>query len=377
MYYHQDFLILVAAGNSGDAGLNTVSDPATAKNIISVGATESLGSSFITGMRGMDYLASFSSRGPTKDGRIKPDVVAPGFFVASASAVPQSESCALRLEAGTSMSTPITAGNALLVRQYFEEGFHKNGKKNVENGIKPTAALVKAVLMNGAQYILGVSNQGVTSETRPYDENQGFGRISLIDSLPLAGHNTINGKYVDGRALQFSKNDFFNITIDDQGGKCESSILSVTLVWTDHSSRPSCNRCLLNDLDLVVVMDGVKYYPNGQDNRDDINNAERIKLDVKNGNTLIIGIAASNLVTEAQHYAMAMTGCFNVNSESYESIQDHIPKAKPGIGDMTRTKWAPVVIVVVLVTCICFWFIRKKMQKNAALRLVQHTPEME
>lgn len=52
---------------------------------------------------------------------------------------------------GTSMATPITAGTAALVRQYLEEGWYADGTKNSGTSIVPSAALLKAILMNGSQ----------------------------------------------------------------------------------------------------------------------------------------------------------------------------------------------------------------------------------
>jgi serine protease AprX len=85
VYENDDFLILVAAGNSGagDAA-NSVGSPATAKNVIAVGSHHSWGSSNPPGSLGPAYVSDFSSRGPTSDGRMKPDVLAVGHAVLSA-----------------------------------------------------------------------------------------------------------------------------------------------------------------------------------------------------------------------------------------------------------------------------------------------------
>ncbi len=230
MWEHPDMLILFSAGNSGiDSDENGVIDPdsigspATAKNCLTVGASENdrgetFGvSPYLNWGSGSwlalypvnpikdDYMASnsqgiaaFSSRGPTDDGRIKPDVVAPGTFIASArSSMTSREGWGVVDDnylymGGTSMSTPITAGTAALVREYYTE---------VENVSDPSAALIKATLINGAlnltpgQYGIG-DQQEISS--RP-DHSQGWGRIDIENSIYPSYPGVMN--YFDNIAL--------------------------------------------------------------------------------------------------------------------------------------------------------------------------------
>ncbi|KAL7526216.1 hypothetical protein ACHAXR_001376, partial [Thalassiosira sp. AJA248-18] len=209
MYDNDEFLILVAAGNSGHGdAANTVGSPATAKNIIAVGAHHNTGSSSPDFGLGPNYVADFSSRGPTIDGRTKPDMLAPGKAVLSAGAQPdQLGECdpgkvpgsldksegVLSLQ-GTSMATPVVSGTAAIVRQYFEQGYYPTGVKN-ENDImpNPSGALIKAVLMNGAQFMNGVDNGGSgVTDVKPYDNNQNFGRLALQYSVYIPGKTDVN-----------------------------------------------------------------------------------------------------------------------------------------------------------------------------------------
>lgn len=96
----RDILVLTAAGNSGPA-FRTLGTPADADSGLAVGAEDSLGA-----------IAGFSSRGPTADGRIKPDFTAPGVQVCVLSG-----SGTVRRQNGTSFATPILAGGAALVKQ--------------------------------------------------------------------------------------------------------------------------------------------------------------------------------------------------------------------------------------------------------------------
>jgi hypothetical protein len=126
-----NFLTIFAAGNEGATGLSTLNSPNLAKNTLTVGAAT-------TRMDPDDVevsestIAYFSSLGPTKDDRYYVDITAPGDYVMSAMAGNEFElysaiissnglmqSRSVMMMSGTSMATPITAGAALLIRQYF------------------------------------------------------------------------------------------------------------------------------------------------------------------------------------------------------------------------------------------------------------------
>jgi subtilisin family serine protease len=108
---------------------------------------------------GPDTMADFSSRGPCEDGRIKPDVVAPGSWIASlaSSAAPNEAAIAWSpiddlyvYMGGTSMSGPHAAGAAAVFVQYY---------KTLHTNAVPSPALVKAALINSAD-ALDQSNGG-------------------------------------------------------------------------------------------------------------------------------------------------------------------------------------------------------------------------
>ena len=115
--------MLIAAGNSGN-GDDTIGSPGTAKSSATIGAMENMNmlpAEFDDGAS-LD-LASFSSRGPTDDGRYGVDTCAPGFYIASARSDenPKDGHCSATYMAGTSMATPVTTGNAVLISQFFLE----------------------------------------------------------------------------------------------------------------------------------------------------------------------------------------------------------------------------------------------------------------
>ncbi|NJP06479.1 MAG: S8 family serine peptidase [Chloroflexaceae bacterium] len=177
VWNHRDYLVLFAAMNEGPAA-GTIGAPGTAKNVLTVGATESDRPLLGSIADNPDEMASFSSRGPTADNRIKPDVVAPGTYILSNRAAQAPASSFWQLHpntsyaysGGTSMATPLTGGAAALVREWLQE---------VRNVSTPSAALMKALLIHGAFQLPGFQTPNVDS---------GWGRVDL--------KNTINAQYV-------------------------------------------------------------------------------------------------------------------------------------------------------------------------------------
>mmetsp|Transcript_31675 Transcript_31675/g.57322 ORF Transcript_31675/g.57322 Transcript_31675/m.57322 type:complete len:600 (-) Transcript_31675:437-2236(-) len=328
MYDNDDFLILIAAGNSGHGDApNTVGSPATGKNIIAVGAHHNTDTSRTDRGLGPSYIADFSSRGPTSDGRTKPDLMAPGKAVLSAGALPdQVGECdpdsrpganskkdgVLSLQ-GTSMATPVVSGTAAIIRQYFEQGYYPTGMKNETNIYdNPSGALIKAVLMNGAQFLKGVDNgsNGVT-EIKPYDNNQNFGRLALQHSLYLPGKTDVQLNVLsDRKTVQDQRSQKAVIKIDKSDG-CAYEKLSVTLIWVEPGSSPGCTKCVLNDLDLSVELGGITHYPNNLGRPDRHNNAERVIISgVNHGDEATITVEGYNLMQNEQQYSLVATGCF-------------------------------------------------------------------
>jgi len=128
MVTQQGIIVVVAAGNDGPDEA-TIGCPATCPDALTVGAIDR-----------ETRIAQFSSRGPTRDGRIKPDVVAPGVYILSATtglidAMQWADGPKLGAISGTSMATPHIAGFLALLVQYCRE-----------KGIKLTTAMVKDML---------------------------------------------------------------------------------------------------------------------------------------------------------------------------------------------------------------------------------------
>src|SRR5205085_6386398 len=121
----QPYILEFSAGNAGP-GFQTVGSPAVAKNVIATGASENDRPDLIIYSDGPDAMADFSSRGPCEDGRIKPDVVAPGTWIASLkSAAATDENAWAPIDnfylymGGTSQAGPHASGAAAVFVQYY------------------------------------------------------------------------------------------------------------------------------------------------------------------------------------------------------------------------------------------------------------------
>jgi subtilisin family serine protease len=158
---NRDFLIVCAAGNSSLT--NIVGSPSTAKNGLSVAAGQAGANAHL--------IAGFSSRGWTRDGRIKPDLTAPGQSVTSANNDGNitTFNCTTSTGDGTSYASPMVCGLAALVRDYFARGYYPGGvPAPADARTNISAALVKAVLLNGCVDMSG-------AVARPPARDQGWG----------------------------------------------------------------------------------------------------------------------------------------------------------------------------------------------------------
>ncbi len=295
---HKDFLAVFAAGNSGP-GVGTALSPATGKNVVAAGAT-------LRGT-GAEGMASFSSCGPTADGRVKPDVTMPGASILSADADNDVDTmnCNLRSASGTSMATPGVAGALALIRQYFTAGFYPSGAAVAADEMIPSAALLKAVLVNSGHDMADVA-------PIPAD-CQGWGRVLLDDALHFRGQAR--------RLLVEDDNPGFARGSSGEERRFELFVergepLEVTLVWTDFPSTPAAARNLVNDLDLVVTGPGGTFRGNvfaGGASRpggaaDRRNNVEQVLLENPAAGAYTVTVRSFNVPQGPQPFALVVTG---------------------------------------------------------------------
>lgn len=122
-----------------------------------------------SGCPNYEDIAAYSSYGPTQDARIKPDVVAPGEVTSAASDGRYTgviDACPTLRKKGTSMATPVAAGNAAIARQYFADGFYPNGERSPGREYVPSGVLLKAVLLGGASNMIGYTEVGSGARAR-------------------------------------------------------------------------------------------------------------------------------------------------------------------------------------------------------------------
>ncbi len=302
---YQPYILEFSAGNAGPNS-QTIASPACAKNVIATGASDNapatLSTTYGLYADGIDTMADFSSRGPCADGRIKPDVVAPGTWIASAAS-----SFALNLAGtswtviddlyvfmgGTSMAGPHAAGAAAVFVQFY--------KATHTNAI-PSPALTKAALINSADE-LDQANGG----PGPVPNNdEGWGRINLENIITTNFAAAPRAfQYVDQTVLLTNTQVFTQHIFVRSSGQP----LKVTMAYTDVPGFPGALPALVNDLDLeVIAPDGTLYRGNqfgagesvaNAPNADKLNNVEGVYLSVPVVGDYQVRVRASKIVQDA------------------------------------------------------------------------------
>jgi len=300
MWNHKDFLIFFAAGNAGNAA-GSVGSPSTNKNGVAVGATLRSTSA--------NSMASFSSCGPTDDGRIKPEVTVPGSSIISANSdnSTTTNNCGTKSSSGTSMATPGAAGLTALIRQYYTEGWYPSGTKIGADAITPSASLLRATLVN--------SSVNMTGTTAIPGNCQGWGRVTIDEALYFAGESRkLKIKEETTGFASGSSGTDFTYTYTVQGS---SQAFKATLVWTDYPSTPAANPHINNDLDLRVtgptgtlwlgnVFSGGASATGGSADRK--NTLEQVLLASPAVGTYTVTVRSYNVPNGPQPFSLVLTG---------------------------------------------------------------------
>ena len=295
--YGDTINVVFAAGNErndGDCGMSSTSPylnyavlgpPGTGKNIITVGATNS----------NDDSMTSFSSWGPVDDGRLKPDIVAPGcqsngdYAVTSAST-----SNGYTTMCGTSMAAPATSGIvALLIEQW--RALHSNQD--------PLPSTVKALLIHGAFDL----DDGTSYYNPGPDYASGYGRVDAQASADLIRNDQVHEE--NSISHGETKTFYFNVAPGD-------TIAKVTLVWDDEPGSVFANPALVNNLDLwLVAPDGSTIHrpwildPNNPANNattgtDSLNNVEQVYVSNPTAGQWRVVLQGTNIPQGPQSFSL-------------------------------------------------------------------------
>lgn len=300
LYTHEDFIIVQSAGNSGPE-IRTIASPAVFKNGIAVGASQNSEKSFNLNrktcwegnntysfvehhMGGEENLADFSSRGPTDDGRTKPDFLAPGRYILSARARKGTRDELLYMQ-GTSMSAPLLARTVTHLIEWCER-----------QGVVATGYLIKSIFATLSKPLTGHSTGFAKNKTTIMKishgplpiEGVGWGRISLegIDKLHFKDRIPID--------------TFTQFSLCLKSEKTQTTRVSIS--WYDPPGRIGKGG-LIYDLNLQVQINGKVWTP-----LDTKNNIERVELTVYKGE--IMRITVSVYSTARTKFALSYIGSF-------------------------------------------------------------------
>ncbi|USP74613.1 hypothetical protein yc1106_01887 [Curvularia clavata] len=386
---HQDMTIVFAAGNEGqDADLNgTVNErslgaEASAKNCITVGACESYRPDLTVAKTNAPYsygtfwpdryaknplkddhladnpegVAAFSSRGPTAENRLKPDLVACGTAILSAKSrckkyqtsvdkTGVSGDTRYMYLSGTSMATPLVSGCCAVVRQaLYDAGYadvqeeinlqqnavmeadsEKRSQHVLETRHNPTASLIKALLINGAVPIRGQYMPEYLPKELPEglpNPHSGFGRVNIAATLANIKQTDYSGWTCNTVHEEEEKAFFMLLSVPLPQNIAEGDYhkpeargvktLKVTMAYTDLPGA-----ALANDLNLVVVNVGQSKERHGnqgpdkefakgsKEGFDRNNNVEQVVWpDLQGGDMICILVKPYRLMSERVPFAL-------------------------------------------------------------------------
>ncbi len=325
VHYYRDFLPVFGAGNAGPHH-GTLTPEANSKNALVVGASQNPRPAYGPDSLAADKAAAFSSRGPAADGRIKPDLLAPGTAVISARSALVADNYpahpAYQRMEGTSMAAAAAGGSAVLLREYF---------RVEERLARPSAALLRAALVNGARPVKGA------------EPGQTFGILDLGATVLALREKTFH--HIDahnGLAEGEAVSRTFAVEHPD-------APFSATLAWTDPPAAPGAARTLVNNLDLTVTApDGTVFHGNdfaGIGRSDDVNNIERVVIARPQPGTYTVTVRAARVAENAawsrgaaapaQDFALVF-GCLPVRETALGANGNALETASGGRVELPR-----------------------------------------
>lgn len=300
---HNTVLHVFSAGNSGtsDCGYgagsqwgNITGGHKIAKNVVTV-----------ANLTRTDVLANSSSRGPSEDGRIKPDISAVGTSVYSTTDLPTPNSYTSKT--GTSMSCPGVSGTLAVLYEAYRD----------KVGGDPHSSLLKGIALNTAD---DLGNPGP-------DFKHGYGRINARRAYNVIDAQTFMSDSITGTAKSFTINMPTTGTVKE---------VKIMLIWPDPAASLSAAKVLVNDLDLSASQGSNNYQPlvlnpnpnsttlnaNAVEARDSLNNIEQIIISNPTSANINVDVDAFNLPSNGQKFFIV-----------YEFIMDEIVLTYPQGGE--------------------------------------------
>jgi hypothetical protein len=274
------------------------------------------------------------------------------------------------------MSTPIVAGNAALIREYFTKGYYPSGFANSKDSFVPSGALLKAMLIHSARpltFTVTSDSSGHQSATPlATDINpsnvQGFGRIQLSNVLNFADSRATplylfiigasesgNSHYRSLRNGETERHIFYTTSDVTQPS------IRITLVYTDYPGASGSTRPLVNDLNIAVVdtsgavLHRPQSYIQGQAN---LNNVQLILIDNPlPSTTYTVIVSSSSTLAYAQSYSLVMTG--QITPVRQKTIRSFIASIKNYYGNTSsslKIASAIIIFVTLFTAYICIKF---------------------
>ncbi len=277
-----DMLHVFASANDGNmtcspypTGYATVTGSfSTAKNVLTVGAVG----------KSRETLSGYTSRGPVKDGRMKPEITAVGTSLYSGIQYNN-----YGLGSGTSMACPNVTGAAGLLYQRYRE-LHANQN--------PANVLIKTLLMNGASDLA----------TPGPDYSYGFGLLDVGHSLTMLDSN----RYFSN-TINITQEQTYTVTVPPNTAQAK-----FMLCWNDPAVAPLTVSTLVNDLDLSVVTPAaatvLPWILNATPSQvtapavrglDRVNNVEQVTIDNPAAGTYTLKVKGFNIPEPNQQYVVA------------------------------------------------------------------------
>ena len=347
----QPMIYVVSAANDGP-GISSVGSPGSAKNVITVGASENLrpfsSVQDICPNDGSDAaddpqsVAGFSSRGPVPGQRVKPEVIAPGTHIQAGASVysgfqgggvciryyPESpEQTEFAASSGTSHSAPAISGAASLAYWWIEHGGAGDAAGSLEEiggSRAPSPAMMKAWLMAHPSYLTGAyANDNLPSNA------QGYGMPNLADMFDATPKVLLDQSEVfdaSGETRSYA-----------WGVADPTKPVRIALAYTDAPGALGASP-QVNDLDLEVEIGGQTYLGNRFDHQwsvtggsaDAKNNYEAVFLPAGAIGDLTIRVKASNIAGDGvpgsgdatdQDFALVCSNCSQQPSFSLTAAQ--------------------------------------------------------